>query len=252
MVKQNKTVRGLGRGELSQIFNRILSMLFGLIIVTVLMHIILQLIYYKAGVNNLFFHDLSNRFGLDEELSFPTWVNSMLAFIGFIFSFFVAKNQVKANKRAVWWLIAIGCLLISIDEVMALHELILQTLHIFANFGESQTWLANAWLLVMPIILIVFIFFMRFAYKNLPKNTFINIVIASVVYLLGALVVEYISIPLDKTKLQYNLVAVVLEESLELIGVWLLIKAVFLHISEHEIALNRQLTELISGKKTKD
>ena len=247
MVRQYKTNRGLFNDKLSRVFARILSILFGLIIFTVLMHLLLQIVYHFFGNNNIFLLDLSNRFGLDEELSFPTWVNSMLAFIGFVFSFLVFKYQKTKNSKFIWGLISLGCLLISIDEVMALHELILQSIHILANFGESQTWLSNAWLLVLPVILAVVGIFLKLAYKNLPRETFVNLSIGITVYLTGALVVEYISIPILKTSLMYNLVAVVLEESLELIGVWLVIRAVLSHISRYEKTLNERLAELIDN-----
>lgn len=227
---------------------KLLKVLFLIVVATVLLHIFWQVIYFWFGSNNIFINDLTNRFGLDEELSFPTWVNSMLAFIAAIFAFLVSEHQSAKSKKLIWRIIAAVSLIISIDEVMALHELLLQSLHILANFGEKQTWFANAWLIVMPVIFAGLVILTRLTHKQLPIDTFKNLAIAGVVYLAGALVVEYTSIPMDNTKVAYNLIAVVAEESLELIGVWLAIRAILVHILRHEQHLADKLKGLVVEK----
>lgn len=65
--------------------------------------------------------------------------------------------------------------------------------------------------------------------------------ITGAVFLLGALVIEYAGIETDKTSLRYNLLLTPLEEGLELIGVWLLLRAQLLHVQVHETVLYKRL-----------
>lgn len=231
--------------KLSLKFSKIAKILLWVIVVAVSVHIVLQVIAYILKTDNRVFNDVVNRFGLDEELSFPTWVNSMLAFIVAGLAWLVGKHQTIRVKQHAWYLIAWGGLLVSVDEVAALHELILQGLHILANFGEgSQSLTANAWLLVLPVVLIVLFFASKTLYKGLPKSTFKNMLFGVGVYILGAVVVEYLSIPFDKSLLIYNIGMVVIEEALEMIGVWLIIIAILKHIQLHEKMLNEKLKTL--------
>lgn len=223
-----------------------LRLLLYVILVAVLLHVFWQYIYRQVGGDNRIVNDIAHRMGLDEELSFPTWLNSALAMIVGLLAWLVAKVQKEFSKKATWYLIAGIGIFISIDEVVALHELLLQALHILAKFGEGQGLLANAWILTVPFLVIMVAMLMRVIYKNLPRDTFTRFAVAISVYLLGAFVVEFVSIPLDKSSVLYNFVAVVLEEGLELIGVWLAIRAVMLHIVQHEGLLRKRLADIFN------
>ncbi len=226
--------------------NRILKFLFVFIVLAVTLHILMQFVLLIANTDNRVVNDIANRLSLDKELSFPTWVNSMLAFCGAILTGLVGRNHSSRAKRNTWFLIAIICFLISLDEVVALHELLLQALHLLANFGEGyQSWLANAWLLVLPFIFGGVYLLIRMIHNNLPKDTFINLTIAIAVYLFGALVVEYITSPFDKSSIYYNFGAVVIEETLEMVGVWLIIKATAVHIHKHEKVLSKKIEDIL-------
>lgn len=226
-------------------YSKIVKILFWVIVLVVSLHIILQVAAYILKTDNRVFNDVVNRFGLDEELSFPTWVNSMLAFIVAGLAWLVGKHQTIRVKQHAWYLIAWGGLLVSIDEVAALHELVLQGLHILANFGEgSQSLIANAWMLVLPIVLIVLVIVSKILYKGLPKSTFKNMLFGVGIYILGAVVVEYLSIPFDKSLLVYNIGMVVIEETLEMMGVLLIIKSILIHIQFLEPTLNKKLKTL--------
>lgn len=230
--------------EDSKLFS-LLQVLLIIIIFTVVLHIFWQALLLVANTDNRVLNDIVNRFNLDEELSFPTWVSSVMAFIVAGLAWIVGKNQKQSKQRLIWYLISSVAMFISIDEVAALHELLLQGLHILAHFGEKQSLLANAWLLIAPVIIIGFIVGVRLMNKNLPADTFKRLVVALLVYLLGALVVEYASIPLNKSSIIYNLVAVVIEESLELLGVWLVIRAILIHVTLHEKKLYKKLIDML-------
>ncbi len=232
--------------DLKLVFSSYLEALFFLIIIAVALHIFWQIVSIKVGADNRIINDITNRFGLDEELSFPTWVNSMMALLVAGLAWIVGKVQKSYAKRVTWYLIALIGVLISVDEIAALHELLLQGLHILANFGEGQGLMANAWILIAPVILIGFLFITRLMYKQLPEDTFRHLLFAITIYLSGAFIIEYASIPIDKSSILYNLGAVVLEESLELFGVWLAIRAILVHITVHETLLRKKLTDILT------
>ncbi len=232
--------------KLPKEFRGLLNFLLWLIFVTVLLHIFWQIVLWFLHTDNRVLNDVVNRFGLDEELSFPTWVNSMLALIAGYFAWIIGKHKVNKRKKMTWYVVALVGVFISIDEVASFHELLLQALHILAKFGDRQNFLDNAWLILLPLITVGVIYGAHELHKNLPKNTSKRLVIALFVYLLGALVVEYLSIPFDKSLLVYNLGMVVLEETLEMVGVWLVLRAILMHISEHEPELENKLTDVIS------
>lgn len=234
------------KDELPKEFRKILQLLLVAIIITVVFHVFWQLVAWVAHTDNRVLNDIVNRFNLDKELSFPTWVNSMLAFIAGCLAWIVAKNKHGRRKRYTWYVVALVFIGISIDEVAALHELLLQGLHILANFGEGQGLLNNAWLIMLPLIIIGVIFCIRELHKNLPKNTSQQLVTALFVYLFGALVVEFLSIPFDKSLLIYNIGMVVVEETLEMFGIWLAIRAIMVHISNHESELKQRIIDIIS------
>lgn len=235
----------LQSNKLPKEFKGLLSFLLWLILATILLHVFWQIVLWSLHTDNRVLNDVVNRFGLDEELSFPTWVNSMLALIAGCFAWVVGKHKVNKRKKTTWYVVALVGVLISIDEVASFHELLLQALHILAKFGDRQDFLDNAWLILLPLILIGVIYGVYELHKNLPRHTSKRLVIALFVYLLGALVVEFLSIPFDKSLLVYNLGMVVLEETLEMIGVWLALRAVLLHINEHEPELEKKLTDII-------
>ncbi len=207
------------------------------------LHIFWHLVAFIVGADNRVTTDLAGRFGLDDELSVPTWFASAMALLLAGLAFVIARAQ-QPRQRLTWYILASVAVFISLDEVAALHELLLQGLHILFEFGEDQTLLANAWMIVLPFILVVLFCLIRAFRKTLPSKTFQCITIAFGVYLLGALVVEYLSIELDKTTIAYG-VSAALEETLEMLGLWLLIRAALLHIRDFEPNLRSKLSGLL-------
>jgi hypothetical protein len=224
-----------------------LSALAFMIAVVIGLHIFWQAVLFVSGTENIVVIDIAGRFNLDYELSVPTWVASFLAFNAAIGALVIGFSQKNARKKATWFILAAIAMAVSVDETAALHELLLQGLHLGAGLGEQQTFAMNAWLLVIPFILLGLIMLLRTVYANVPRDTFIRIAAAGGVYLLGALIVEYLSIEADKTAPYYIFGLVVVEEGLELVGVWLAIRALGLHIVHHERSLRNALTSASSA-----
>jgi len=231
----------------------LLKVLFWAIIVAAALHIIWQLIAGPEvpGQYDLL-SDIARRFGLDSELSFPTWLVSAMALIVAVYMFVAARHTTSRSARIMWYVLAAGLLLLAIDETTALHELVVQGVHVSADLGEQQTFTSNAWLLLSPLILAGGIGLVYALYRTLPRATFWRFAIAFAVYFAGAFVVEYLSIQIDKAELTYRIGLVVIEESFELIGVWLLLRGTLLHVREQQPKLQAQLGELFHPVSTRD
>jgi hypothetical protein len=210
---------------------------FWWIIALLLLHYIGQFLMRIVGVENVFIDELSWRFNVDLELNVPTWYASAIALIGALAAWYVAMmSKIGSAVRRAWRVIALGFLFVSIDETASFHELILQTVHMQANLGTEQSYASNAWLLLLPLIISGAVFVLWYIYRNIPRIVAKRLIIATIVYLLGALVIEYASIPVSDQTHLYNFVLTPLEEGLEMLGMWLAVRAVLLHIADQSAA----------------
>lgn len=229
--------------EWSKELLHVLAWLIGLVFA---LHVGGQLMGWAVGVDNRVVTDIAARLSVDSELSVPTWVSAFLALVAALFAVVIARAQTARQPRTVWYGLALVMTLVSLDEVAALHELLLQGLHILVNFSEQQSLLSNAWLILLPFIVVAGAVAMRLTKRHLPAATFGRFCTAAAIYLSGALVVEYLSAPADKSHLAYLLGVVMIEEGLEYFGLWLVIRAGLLHISEHEPELKQKIEALIA------
>jgi len=201
------------------------------------LHMLGQFIVRIIGTESVLVDELVWRFNVDLELNVPTWYASFLTATASLVAFFVVGQlrlrRVPTPQLYTWILIAGVLLFIAIDETAALHELVLQTIHIQADLGEGQSHSANAWMYAMPFIGVAVLFGLKIAYNNLPRQTFRNLGAGVGVFLLGALVVEYLSIPLSDDTNLYNFFLTPLEEGLELLGVWLVLRAIIVHVRSY-------------------
>lgn len=180
-----------------------LAVLLVLSIVLVLIHLGLYLYHYQVEELPWLLRQL---FDLDEENNIPTWYSSFLlannAFFLFVFS-----CQESLNRRMYWKLLAIGFLILSLDEVAGMHETV--------NTAIETNWAIFG----MILVLIVGVFFVPFL-LSLPRHLSSMFVAAGAVYISGALIMELIGEDMDADSLLYAF-TVSLEEGMEMIGAWL-------------------------------
>ena len=188
--------------------------LISVIVALVVVHVAFQLVNYLITPTPWLYREL---FHLDEEDSFPTWY-SAIALLGaaLLLGVVAARKRHQQDRWTRHWIgLAAGFLLLSMDEIVGLHE----TLNTETDFS---------WTLVgAPVALLVFAIYLPFL-RALPDRFRSRLLIAGMTFLTGALVVEYAQTPLSDAglidSLGYNL-AVVPEEALEMLGVVILIHA---------------------------
>jgi len=150
-------------------------------------------------------------FDLDEEESFGTWFStSILLFASVLFFFVAACLRSAANSRYRWWtILGLGFGLMSIDEVVGLHEL-LNTLY------EDVPWTSAGFFLVVLVGFCYLPFLWHYRWRT--SGLFM---VAGVIYASGAIGIERYS-GTDINSLGYNMLTT-LEEGLEMAGVIIVI-----------------------------
>jgi len=141
-------------------------------------------------------------FELDEENNLPTWFSSFLL-LNNAAVLFLASTQVTLH-RTQWLILAVGFLLLSVDEVAGLHE----TFHT----AIDTNWTLYAAILVGIVGLTLIPFLLA-----LPRQIAILFVLSGTLYLSGALLVEWLSRDMDEETLLYA-IAVAVEEGFEMVG----------------------------------
>lgn len=230
-----------------KIGKKLLKGLLAGIAAILLLHMVAQWAVLFIAPDNLLMIDVARRFHVDMELNVPTWFASVQALIAGGLALLIGMWQRRPGARILWYAIGAALVLLSLDEAASLHELLLQGIHIKAQFGEGQSFFANAWLVLLPFIVAALLIIIVLAERHLPLKTFRRYVVAGAVYLLGALIVEYISIETDKTAFRYNLIFTPIEEGAEFLGVWLLVRAQLLHIQENHPRMVTRLKRLGDG-----
>ena len=155
-------------------------------------------------------------FDVDEENNLPTWYSAFLLLAASVLLWVCAQTKRAAGDPwfGHWVVLAVGFLLLSVDEVAGVHETI--------NSIIAITWAIPAGV-VVGIIGLAFIPFFR----HLPRHTAVLFALAGAIYLAGAVALEVLGNSLVGRglgeTLRYKLTTLV-EESLEMLGVIL-----FLH-----------------------
>lgn len=146
---------------------------------------------------------LRQLFDLDEENNIPTWFSHFLL-LNNAFVLFLIASAGPSEKRFCWWALAVGFLILSIDEVAGLHE----TFHSIIDMN----WAIPAGILV-AIIGALFIPFLR----SLDRRVAIMYLISGAIFVSGALIIELLSEDMKTKSLEYAF-ATALEEGMEMAG----------------------------------
>jgi len=152
-------------------------------------------------------------FDLDEEESFGTWFSSGILGMSAALLLFQARvARAQGADWARWWLVlGIGFCVLSIDEVVGMHEYMNTVL-------EDIPWTVVGF----PIFILVGLAYMPFLWHHRGRTALLFLV-AGAIYGGGAVGVEHFT-DSDVNSLHYNMWTA-LEEGMEMLGVILFIYA---------------------------
>lgn len=195
---------------------------------------IIEVTRKSGGVDHgILLNSIGRKFHLNSEMSFPAYYSSMLLWVACLIIGYIA--YVEKEKSTKYWkhwiLLSVLFLALSIDEMLAIHEEVTEYLRISLNISGPGQY---AWAIVgTAFVIVLFIFFAKFLF-SLPFKTQVRLYISAAVFLGGALGMELIGGyfgDADTTVLYHN-IFVIIEESMEMFGVILFIRALLLYLRE--------------------
>lgn len=183
--------------------------------------------FYKYYYNGGFERYITYMFNLDEETNFPTYFSTILLIFSSILTFLIAasKRITKEKYSLNWYLISLILLVMSMDEILILHEQISSPIR---NLLHTQGFFYFAWLLPAAIIIMVFLIINLNLFFSLPPKFQKGFFIATSIYFFGAFLMEMIGGKFlsfyGQNNFGYALVTTV-EESFELLGLIILLNS---------------------------
>lgn len=166
-------------------------------------------------------------FDLDEENNLPTWFSSFLLLNNSVVMYLFKKMD-AGKSQFHWYLLSVGFLILSIDEVAGMHE----SIHTAIDFN----WVYLGVVLV-SILGLIFIPFLL----SLDRPLAILFIVSGLIYVSGVLGVELLSEDMDEDSMAYGF-ATALEEGLEMMGALL-----FLSINLNEMKRRAHLILKVSA-----
>ena len=176
----------------------------------VVIHLTLQAVHYYVQELPWLLREI---FDVDEEESFSTWFSAVLLLICSALLFLIAWYKESYTRH--WYGLAIGFCILSLDEVVGMHET-------FNTITEIAWTVPATWITLLLLLL-----YLKFLIY-LPRPAMKLFLIAGTVFLSGGLLVEhladyYVEV-FGMDNFGYQLLTA-LEESLEMVGVVLFIRA---------------------------
>jgi len=212
---------------------KLLYWLIAVLVILGVAHLTLQYVNINV-MNEEFgsFFELTNRFDFDDEASIPTWVSQFIFILISFSSLLLVYLEKQKAKKAIWAVVSAVALLGSLDEVATLHENILQSLHLLFFDESAPTALANAWVIIIPFVVIAGGLFTYKAVALLPKRTLQLLISALVIYMSGAVLVDIVTSSRDSSEATFASqgILVAIEELLELVGLTITLYAIVEYI----------------------
>ena len=171
-------------------------------------HGAIALYHYRVGELSWVFRQL---FDVDQENNLPSWFSGFLLLVTSAFLWVCARDKRARGDvwSRHWYVLAVGFLLMSVDEIAGVHESI--------NTVIVMTWAIPGAILAFFIGLTFVPFLLA-----LPRDTAVRFAIAGGIYLAGATGLEVIGNNLvaanQQDTLHYHMWSLA-EEGLELFGV---------------------------------
>ncbi|RNI25749.1 hypothetical protein [Rufibacter latericius] len=176
-------------------------------------------------------------FDMDKENSIPTYFSSLNLLISsfLLFSIFLHKDALKDKYRRHWLFLSLIFFFLSIDETASIHEYYSVLIKNLMNFSGPGNY---SFAVLGGICVLIFLYFFSTFILSLPAKTRSKFVLAGSLFVSGALGSEAIGGYIIVGDLSNSLnslfygVFVIIEESLEMVGVLFFIRAILLYIKE--------------------
>lgn len=192
-------------------------------------------LFAKFGLGHDTVYGLVPLFDVDAEQNVPTLFSVILLLFASLLLAVITrfKKRERSPERSSWALLSAGFLFMAVDEAASLHEKLNKPFRAFLG-TRSHGVLFFSWLVPgLALLLVLTPIFVRFLLK-LPRKTRARFTAAAGLFLGGAVGMELVGggyAAAHGQDLIYSLLATV-EESLEMAGVIVFIRALLIYISE--------------------
>jgi hypothetical protein len=173
-------------------------------------------------------------FHLDEEGNFPSAFSAFLL----LWCFFLIKiiSEIKKRERdrykRYWRNLAFVFLYLSLDELVSLHENVINPLRRIFGFAG---FLRFAWVVPAAILLVFLIFYFFKFFLSLQTRMKISILLAGCLYIGGGMGIEMINGKYVDLYGKYNFnyaILMTIEESLEMFGIVIMINTLLTYLKQ--------------------
>ncbi len=205
-----------------------------LIILGVIVALLLAFTPYKTALG------LIPLFNMDLELTVTAYYNSFILAFSALMLLLIAQDKKKTKDKfwKYWRFLSFGFLFLSLDEAASIHEFIANIPRHYMQITSPINFAIA--ILGFAVTLITLTIYFKFL-MSLPSNTRMQFLVSGFVYVLGAFGAElmggFISSVGPGWSSGYYLTEVVIEESLEIIGITLFIRALILYIENDLFAV---------------
>lgn len=174
--------------------------------------------------------EVSNRVDFDDEASLPTWTSqAILLAIGLSSLLLATLQRDKAVKRT-WGIVGAIGILLSMDEVAAIHELLLQIVHLAFFSLSPPTVRSNAWLILLPFILGAGLLLLWQLIKHVPRRTVVILCSGAIIFMVGAVFIDILTTSNNANTFYERGILVAMEESLEMVGAAIILYAILSYL----------------------
>jgi hypothetical protein len=177
---------------------------------------------------------LAQEFNLDEEANFPSLYSALLLLLCSFLIKIISEIKKKVRDRYTfyWQSLASIFLVLSVDEILSLHENVITPLR--RTFGFTG-FLRFAWVVPAAIFVVFSIFFFLKFFLSLPTPIKFSILLAGFLYVGGALGMEMINGQYSDLYGEENFgyeILVTIEESLEIFGIVIMINTLLTYLKQ--------------------
>ena len=244
-LKENHFERSVSRPSLytlEAVPGKILRVLFLITGILVVLNVLAILTWFVGGYDQAL--GFVPGFYMDKEANVPTFFSSLILLLaGFLFG--VIARYKKKHKEAYvfhWALLSGVFLYMALDEIASFHEHLILPLRSSLNLSGIFYY---SWVIVGIVFLAGFAaYYLKFFFSLTPRFRE-GFFLAAFVYVSGALGMElvggYYAEQYGLESLTYAFITTV-EETLELVGILILIKYLFLYLQKHTILSGLRLS----------
>lgn len=186
-----------------------------------------------AGHDSVIAHKLTKLFYVDLEENVPSFFSTLLLAASSAVLFVVAflKRRDKDRYAAEWMILAVGFLAMSFDEMVAVHERLIEPVRELLGDGRLGIFYF-AWVIPMGLLVLILGVLLFGFWWNLPIRTRIAFFVAGAIFLSGSIGFELLeSIQTEKFGMESPgyVAMVTIEEAMEMVGVAFFIKSIIVY-----------------------